>query len=304
MLSRTAAVTRSLVTRRPDARLGCRAPRRASRGSRGRSGRRRRRTLFTRCCSIAFFSSASRQESRGLRRTGPDMAPTQGALYDGIDLELSWSERALPQRERTKHVHACTRTSASSSRSSWRSCSRATSGRGSACSIPSRARDDARPGARERPRRDGRGPRRLQRPADARQDRALRAGGAHGARGDAVVLRPCLVRTAGRRRAARLSRVGRGLRARGRPAGVVLTRAARSARRARHFASTSRARPSASPTATRTSCSGCPSWPSSSSAAPRVGRRRRRSGRTSTAWSPPSRTRASHCARGRPCSSS
>ncbi|MDQ4029970.1 MAG: site-specific DNA-methyltransferase [Actinomycetota bacterium] len=34
------------------------------------------------------------------------MAPTQEALYAGIDLELSWSERDLPQRERTKHVHA------------------------------------------------------------------------------------------------------------------------------------------------------------------------------------------------------
>jgi hypothetical protein len=30
---------------------------------------------------------------------------TQDALYDDIDLELSWSERELPQRERTKHVH-------------------------------------------------------------------------------------------------------------------------------------------------------------------------------------------------------
>jgi hypothetical protein len=30
---------------------------------------------------------------------------TQEALYDGIDLELSWSERDLPERERTKHVH-------------------------------------------------------------------------------------------------------------------------------------------------------------------------------------------------------
>jgi hypothetical protein len=34
------------------------------------------------------------------------VAPTQEALYAGIDLELSWSERELPQRERTKHVHA------------------------------------------------------------------------------------------------------------------------------------------------------------------------------------------------------
>jgi DNA modification methylase len=32
-------------------------------------------------------------------------AATQDALYREIDLELSWSEAALPQRERTKHVH-------------------------------------------------------------------------------------------------------------------------------------------------------------------------------------------------------
>jgi len=30
---------------------------------------------------------------------------TQAALYADIDLELSWSERELPERERTKHVH-------------------------------------------------------------------------------------------------------------------------------------------------------------------------------------------------------
>ena len=33
------------------------------------------------------------------------MAPTQEALYSGIDLALSWSEQDLPERERTKHVH-------------------------------------------------------------------------------------------------------------------------------------------------------------------------------------------------------
>ena len=33
------------------------------------------------------------------------MAPTQEALYRDIDLELSWSERDLPERERTNHVH-------------------------------------------------------------------------------------------------------------------------------------------------------------------------------------------------------
>ena len=33
------------------------------------------------------------------------MAATQEALYREIDLELSWSEADLPERERTKHVH-------------------------------------------------------------------------------------------------------------------------------------------------------------------------------------------------------
>jgi DNA modification methylase len=33
------------------------------------------------------------------------MAATQEALYGQLDLALSWSERDLPERERTKHVH-------------------------------------------------------------------------------------------------------------------------------------------------------------------------------------------------------
>jgi DNA modification methylase len=33
------------------------------------------------------------------------VARTQAALYRDIDLELSWSENDLPERERTKHVH-------------------------------------------------------------------------------------------------------------------------------------------------------------------------------------------------------
>src|ERR1700757_2407131 len=33
------------------------------------------------------------------------MAPTQDVLYAELDLELSWSESELPERERTKHVH-------------------------------------------------------------------------------------------------------------------------------------------------------------------------------------------------------
>ncbi len=33
------------------------------------------------------------------------MGATQEELYSGLDLDLSWSERDLPERERTKHVH-------------------------------------------------------------------------------------------------------------------------------------------------------------------------------------------------------
>jgi hypothetical protein len=33
------------------------------------------------------------------------MAATQEQLYAGLDLDLSWSEKELPERERTKHVH-------------------------------------------------------------------------------------------------------------------------------------------------------------------------------------------------------
>jgi hypothetical protein len=33
------------------------------------------------------------------------VAPTQEALYGALDLDLSWSESELPERERTKHVH-------------------------------------------------------------------------------------------------------------------------------------------------------------------------------------------------------
>ena len=33
------------------------------------------------------------------------MAATQNALYAELDVELSWSEQELPERERTKHVH-------------------------------------------------------------------------------------------------------------------------------------------------------------------------------------------------------
>src|SRR5439155_26768915 len=46
----------------------------------------------------------------GGRCSGPSaepvpVAPTQDAIYAELDADLSWSERDLPERERTKHVH-------------------------------------------------------------------------------------------------------------------------------------------------------------------------------------------------------
>src|SRR5439155_16173207 len=49
-------------------------------------------------------------EYGGGRCSGPSaepvpVAPTQDAIYAELDADLSWSERDLPERERTKHVH-------------------------------------------------------------------------------------------------------------------------------------------------------------------------------------------------------
>src|ERR671922_2221373 len=49
-----------------------------------------------------------RRRSRRVLSSRPErfsVAPTQEQLYAAIDLDLSWSERELPERERTKHVH-------------------------------------------------------------------------------------------------------------------------------------------------------------------------------------------------------
>jgi hypothetical protein len=45
--------------------------------------------------------------TRNRRRVGEPQGggADAGRLYADIDLELSWSERDLPERERTKHVH-------------------------------------------------------------------------------------------------------------------------------------------------------------------------------------------------------
>ena len=50
-------------------------------------------------------SSGSTPRTNEARDETRAVALTQEALYAGADLELSWSERQLPERERTKHVH-------------------------------------------------------------------------------------------------------------------------------------------------------------------------------------------------------
>jgi tRNA G10 N-methylase Trm11 len=50
-------------------------------------------------------SSGSTPRSKRRHDETGNVALTQEALYAGLDLELSWSERDLPERERTKHVH-------------------------------------------------------------------------------------------------------------------------------------------------------------------------------------------------------
>jgi len=55
--------------------------------------------------SAAAGWSGSGRRSSATVETGEAVASTQDALYRRIDLDLSWSERDLPERVRTKHVH-------------------------------------------------------------------------------------------------------------------------------------------------------------------------------------------------------
>ena len=75
------------------------------------------------------------------------VAPTQDALYADIDLALSWSERDLPERERTKHVHRLHPVPRQVHPAARRGpARRGTSGPGGACSTrsPARARRSSR----------------------------------------------------------------------------------------------------------------------------------------------------------------
>src|SRR5919204_6801726 len=53
----------------------------------------------------ATVSPDSPRRRRASAEQPEAVAPTQEALYRDLDVELSWSEAALPERERTKHVH-------------------------------------------------------------------------------------------------------------------------------------------------------------------------------------------------------
>ena len=55
----------------------------------------------SKCCERVLTA----RTGRTARGESGSMAATQDALYAELDLELSWSERELPERERTKHVH-------------------------------------------------------------------------------------------------------------------------------------------------------------------------------------------------------
>src|SRR5436189_473328 len=59
------------------------------------------RSRRTRGCS----TSGGRTRRAGSPSEVRTVAVTQDELYATLDLELSWSETALPERERTKHVH-------------------------------------------------------------------------------------------------------------------------------------------------------------------------------------------------------
>ena len=144
-------------------------PELAAAPARLRRDRRPRRPRRTRAAGV-----------RGAVSKFGSVAVTQDELYATLDLDLSWSETALPERERTKHVDRSTRTTGSSSRSSSRFSSTATSRPAGTSSIRSAARDDARAGARVGVRRDRRRHRRVQLPPHAGQDGAVRPRRARG----------------------------------------------------------------------------------------------------------------------------
>src|SRR6478672_8365420 len=63
-----------------------------------------RRASMSSRSATAPWSASGRRSSPPVE-PGEAVASTQDALYRRIDLDLSWSESDLPERERTKHVN-------------------------------------------------------------------------------------------------------------------------------------------------------------------------------------------------------
>src|SRR5437879_6535135 len=70
-----------------------------------RAGRRRRRWFARLEYGRASPSGPGGIGKRPPTPNGCGVAQTQDAIYSELDADLSWSERDLPERVRTKHVH-------------------------------------------------------------------------------------------------------------------------------------------------------------------------------------------------------
>ena len=137
-----------------------------------RASRRRPRSRPLRRGRRAGAAALEVVQDAVLARVEPGvMAATQEQLYSGLDLDLSWSERELPERERTKHVHRLHpylgKYIPQLVEELFR---RHVPARRARARPVRRLGHDARPGARERARLDRRRHRRVQLPADARED--------------------------------------------------------------------------------------------------------------------------------------
>src|SRR5262245_59314042 len=60
---------------------------------------------FRRPCTNELTDGTTRTRKGAAATERIWVAPTQDAIYAELDADLSWSERDLPERERTKHVH-------------------------------------------------------------------------------------------------------------------------------------------------------------------------------------------------------
>ena len=172
-------------------------------------------TLRTLSRRVATEHRDREETARTRRRTIP-VAATQEALYRAHDLELSWSEATLPERERTKHVHRLHPYLGKFIPQLVETLLERHVPAGRPGSRPvCRLGNDARAGPRVGPRRDRRRHRRVQRAARAREDapvqpRRAAAGPALGARRGGGIRAAGPVPARCLRLRARVVRAGRG----------------------------------------------------------------------------------------------